>query len=422
MTRGLPGSGKSTWIKENNLEKYTLCPDTIRLMYSGLKMKTDGTQLVNGDNDKRVWKLLYELLESRMANGDFTVIDATHTSNKCFRRYKQLATEYRYRIYVVDFSDVDKEDCLANNYYRLKHKIVPEEVIQRMSEQMESQNIPSGIKVLSHNGDIMNQIVYNMFDADKYSCINVFGDIHGCNTVLQEALEGGIKDDELYIFLGDYLDRGIENAEVMKFMLSIYKQDNVICLEGNHESHYKRWSKDLPTHSKQFNEHTAIELNQAEISKKDVREFFRRLSQCAYFTYYGQGYFLSHGGISRMVNPLFISTEQIIRGVGKYEDYQDVADSFSYTQQFVTDNYNSSNVNVIQINGHRNIENLPVKVNEYNYNLEGKVEYGGCLRYLKIYKDRIDTFELKNKVFSIPLDHTEKVNLIKPNLFVKVVD
>ena len=33
ILRGAPGSGKSTWIKENNLEQYTLSADNIRLMY-----------------------------------------------------------------------------------------------------------------------------------------------------------------------------------------------------------------------------------------------------------------------------------------------------------------------------------------------------------------------------------------------------
>lgn len=32
---------------------------------------------------------------------------------------------------------------------------------------------------------------------------------------------GGIKDDEMYIFVGDYIDRGIENAEVIAFLMSI---------------------------------------------------------------------------------------------------------------------------------------------------------------------------------------------------------
>ena len=42
LMRGAPGSGKSTWIKENNLEQYTLSPDTIRVMCSSLELQADG--------------------------------------------------------------------------------------------------------------------------------------------------------------------------------------------------------------------------------------------------------------------------------------------------------------------------------------------------------------------------------------------
>ena len=33
ILRGAPGSGKSTWVKENELDSYTISTDTLRLMY-----------------------------------------------------------------------------------------------------------------------------------------------------------------------------------------------------------------------------------------------------------------------------------------------------------------------------------------------------------------------------------------------------
>ena len=32
LLRGIPGAGKSTWVKKNGLEKFTLSSDNIRLM------------------------------------------------------------------------------------------------------------------------------------------------------------------------------------------------------------------------------------------------------------------------------------------------------------------------------------------------------------------------------------------------------
>ena len=55
---------------------------------------------------------------------------------------------------------------------------------------------------------------------------------------------GGIKDDEMYIFTGDYIDRGMENAQVVAFLLSIMDRKNVLLLEGNHEKGLWQWAKD----------------------------------------------------------------------------------------------------------------------------------------------------------------------------------
>lgn len=76
--------------------------------------------------------------------------------------------------------------------------------------------------------------------------IHHIGDIHGCNTALQEylAAEGGMKDDELYIFVGDYIDRGLQNAEVVKFLLSVMDRKNVLLLEGNHEKNLWLWANE----------------------------------------------------------------------------------------------------------------------------------------------------------------------------------
>ena len=46
ILRGAPGSGKSTWIKENNLEQYTLSADNIRLMYQSPVLNTSGNFVI----------------------------------------------------------------------------------------------------------------------------------------------------------------------------------------------------------------------------------------------------------------------------------------------------------------------------------------------------------------------------------------
>lgn len=62
------------------------------------------------------------------------------------------------------------------------------------------------------------------------------GDIHGCFDKLMSLwrkLE--VTDNDLVIFLGDYIDRGPQVAETIKWILEQSKKDNFIFLRGNHE-------------------------------------------------------------------------------------------------------------------------------------------------------------------------------------------
>lgn len=69
-----------------------------------------------------------------------------------------------------------------------------------------------------------------------YKRIWAIGDVHGNFTRLMSLWQKlNVMDDSLAIFLGDYIDRGAEVAEVLKWILSQSTQENFIFLRGNHE-------------------------------------------------------------------------------------------------------------------------------------------------------------------------------------------
>ena len=61
LFRGCPASGKSTYIKEHGLEKYTLSPDDLRLKIQSPVLGADGKETISQKNDKEVWKILFNL-------------------------------------------------------------------------------------------------------------------------------------------------------------------------------------------------------------------------------------------------------------------------------------------------------------------------------------------------------------------------
>ena len=391
LLRGSAGCGKSTWIEQNGLKPYTLSADDIRLLCQSPIMQVDGTEGISQANDNVTWKTLFNLLEVRMQKGEFTVIDATNSKTSEMNRYKEMCDTYRYRIFCVDFTDIPIEEVKRRNANREALKRVPDEVIDKMYSRFVTQKIPSGIKVIKP--DELDTIWMKMFDMSEYKKIHHIGDIHGCNTALQEYLSDGIKDDEFYIFTGDYIDRGLENADVVKFLISIMNKKNVLMLEGNHERWLWMYANDCPSHSKEFELITKPQLEDAKIDKKDIRQLYRKLGQCAYYKYGDNIYLVTHAGLSTLPKNLScVATDQMIKGVGDYNDFEKIAETFLAT----------TSENVYQIHGHRNTKGLPVQVNDRVFNLEGRVEFGGSLRCVQVDKDGTHVVEVKNTVYKTP--------------------
>lgn len=380
LMRGAPGSGKSTWIKNNNLEQYTLSPDTLRVMCSSLELQPTGDFKVSqdGNNEKVVWNVLFTLLEHRMEKGEFTVIDATCSKTADINRYKELADQYRYRMFIVDFTDISLETCLAQNKMRPDYKQVPSEAIKNIYARFATQKIPGGVKVIKR--DELDTLLEQPIDLSSYSKLVFIGDIHGCyDTLMQYSdFKNGLKDDTEYIFLGDFTDRGNQNTEVLEFIASIKDKPNVCLIEGNHEKYLQCYGNDIPSKSKEFEQATRKELIKKEFSKKTAREIYRKLRQFSHFNYNGLEILACHGGIPTLnTNLLYLPTRDFIHGVGRYSDYLTVADT--WMQQTKENQY--------LIHGHRNIEASPIDEADRVFNLEGRVEFGGKLRIVELTKD-----------------------------------
>lgn len=241
LLRGAPGAGKSTWIEENNLQNYTLEADKFRQLTSNPILGKDGQLQITQDNDRLAWELLFQALESRMHRGDFTIIDATHSSEAMFNKYKGLVEKYRYKVYYKNF-DISLKELEHRNTIRPEHKRIPIDAIKRMKALIDNTKPSSFAQEIQDISEIINYWTDDL--TDKYEHVKIIGDIQGCYTVLKEAIGSDLDPKTKYIFAGDLLDRGIENKEVLDFMLSIYTKPNVVFIEGNHDTHLRNWAMD----------------------------------------------------------------------------------------------------------------------------------------------------------------------------------
>lgn len=408
ILRGAMGAGKSTWLKENNLEPYTLCPDTIRLMYSSPQMQPDVYDYtINQKNDDAVWALMFEILEARMQKGELTIIDATHSRQSDFSRYNNLCETYRYRRYYVDFTDVPIEVCKKQNEYRLPTwKKVPEAAIDKCYARFETQKAPnSWIEIPK---DLIRAFLQPVpMDFNKYKKVHIFGDIHGCYEPLREYLN--IKDnvcdlvkDEMYIFTGDYLDRGIQNKEVMELLCKLSELPNTLFLPGNHEEWLRMFvfGHIDGIRNKEFKCKTMYEIK--DIPHKDLSNFVRKLGQMAYFEFDGIRYFVTHGGLPYVPDDLqLVATDQFIHGVGTYAF--DIDKQYSENQNTLLEDCPGLDKEdiIVQVHAHRNTFGIKADEYSYSYNLEGRIEFGGDLRVLTLeHGKEPECHYIKNNVYN----------------------
>lgn len=378
LMRGAPGCGKSTWIKKYNLEAFTLSPDDMRINFSSPSLQPNGDIRISRDmnNEQAVWDNLFSVLEYRMSRGDFTVIDATASRTKDIDQYKKIAEQYRYRIFIVDFTDVPLEVCLAQNKKRPEMKWVPEDAITNIYNRYRTQKIPKSITLIKP--DEFNLVLDKPFDMSQYKKLVFIGDVHGCyDTLMQynDFKQNNLKDDTAYIFVGDYVDRGNQNAEVMNWLYSIMDLPNVCLLEGNHERWLNAYGNGVEAKSKEFEYKTKPQLIKAGFNEKMARIFYRKLRQFSHMTYNGINILACHAGIPHLnINLLYLPTIDFIKGVGQYKDYLTIAETWM----------KETKENQFLIHGHRNVSSDETQIADRVFNLEGKVEFGGALRIVEL--------------------------------------
>ena len=389
LTRGAPGAGKTTWIKENGLKDYTLSPDEIRVLCSSIELQANGDFKISQErnNENMVWEVLFKILEHRMSRGEFTVIDATSSKTKDIQKYKDLADQYRYRMFIVDFTDIPLSTCLAQNKLREEIKQVPSASIENIYARFATQKVPSSVKIIKR--DEFSTLLEKPIDLSNYKKIVFIGDIHGCYDTLMQYpdFKEGLKEDTEYIFVGDYVDRGNQNAEVLEFLDKIKDLPNVCLLEGNHERWIQCFGNNVPAKSKEFEENTKVELYQKGYDEKKARMLYRKLRQFSHFVWNDLEILACHAGIPNLnTNLLYLPTDDFVHGVGDYNDYLTIAESWM----------GQTKPNQYLIHGHRNTEASETQLADRVFNLEGKVEFGGQLRIVELDEKGWHVVELEN--------------------------
>ena len=387
--RGVSGTGKSTYVK--GYEDYTIGPDKIRHAVAGVthNVELDRTTISQG-MDKAVWSIVKEAVEYRMCEGQLIILDATFTKESDMKPFKELADNYLYDTLVLDFGNTP----LVDNTTRGIHS-VPESVVNRQKERYEGGENDNNIKARTLQETLDTYLAtIEVIPYIHHSKVLVVGDIQGCRKPLEKLLSE-FDDNTQYVFVGDYLDRGDDEAWVLLQMMELVDKPNVILLMGNHELHLRDYCVGKKARSGAFNNVTLPKLEAAGITKKAIRDFLKKLfDACVVYVDDGTRLLITHAGIDtedglgNFYDIILKPSSHLWTGVKGY-NYTPKGINMRLGRRLYPYGYSSESTWVRQVFGHRNIGNDSYISDQGAVCLESSVEHGGYLSVYDVKKHEI---------------------------------
>ena len=288
---GLPGSGKSSFLK-NNLEKkiikknMIISSDKIRKKILGKQYSSKNNELIlnlSGEADGAVFSILESVVNEKAKEHLLCFIDACNVTETDRARWARIARRHNMSVEVLIFNE-SIETCLERNSQRDFN--IPDEHIASFENKFERTSILPYQYITSDS--VIDFIPKNEIEDVK---IDIIGDVHGLykemllllNKLGYQIVNGIAKheDNRKLLFLGDIVDRGLESIETLKFVRANVKAGHLAVL-GNHEiklinNFYKREKGEAP-HGSAAVLKTFVDFLR-EIPEKNQKEYIQWLEK-----------------------------------------------------------------------------------------------------------------------------------------------
>lgn len=155
VTVGIPGSGKTSWVKdyiEENKDK------NIEVISSDEIRKELLNDIKDQSKNKEVFDIMKERTKESLSNGNITIYEATNISSKRRRvLLKEMKKYYSKAICLFKYKNLI--DCIIDNGAR--NKQVPDEVIERMYKNIEIPHKCEGFDEIIIDYDIGRKLYIN---------------------------------------------------------------------------------------------------------------------------------------------------------------------------------------------------------------------------------------------------------------------
>lgn len=406
IARGPQGSGKSGVLAAAGLGDHILSPDIFRKAMFGPALNYEGDPILNQEDNADIWKAVMDSLDRRMEKAETIAFEATLPDRKDIDEIIRRARANRYEILVLDLYNAPIERVKAENAKRGSLHYVRETSIDKVYAAYVPHDETLPTVRWDESFDVMVRQVRDfrqvpLHDFSGWSRIVHIGDIQGVFKALHaegSPLHGGLRDDALYIFTGDALDRGIENGEVMRWILDEIAprmaDGRAHFIRGNHEVHLERYALGEESESGEFNDHTAPQLRAAGISGADIEPFLANLVDLVAYRRGREHVIVTHGGLPKVPDAIgLVPGRQLMKGTRHYSDPVD--EQFG---RWSLEHEAAHGARWWQVHGHRNRQMFPTRASERSFNLEGQPDFGGHVRFVTLDDAGWTTADVRNTV------------------------
>lgn len=159
LLRGVPGSGKSSFIARHHLLPYAISRDAVLLLLSDLTIyyeegKDSLHQVIPHTETKAATRLVDKFVLAKMQRGETVIVDGTHVTNEAVEHFHAWVRQYHYELFVVDLmKNADLKSLLKRNEIRMHYDWVKPHVIRTMYADYEkNKRVPSWAHVISPQG------------------------------------------------------------------------------------------------------------------------------------------------------------------------------------------------------------------------------------------------------------------------------
>ena len=295
---GLPGSGKTSRCRSH---------------YSDMRR-------VSQDEVGGSRSLFFDALKEALASSEDVVIDrCNHTVESRAQILDFVKKAGRESVEVV-YLKTRRGVCIQRVLVRQNHPTLGTETdaVGIVSKFHKEFQMPSLAEGFSHVWTIEDETPeFAVLDLQKSERpLLVIGDIHGCLNELIALEEKAIKrcaelgwEAPQFVSVGDLVDRGPQNIEVLRRFIAGAKALSHFCIQGNHENRFRRYLIGNPVKISHGLTETIIELSQ--VGSEEKKSFIDFIGNMPSATSLPHGLIAVHGGVNPK-RPLHAQNEETL--------------------------------------------------------------------------------------------------------------